>query len=196
MTTFTLILSPLLALQAAGQAPVAIKNDAPETWTLEYPRVIQPYIDDYRRCLTGRMRRITGEATMESQHRADLPACEKEFEEAQANSNRVIGGRGEYAEYTPADIREVFEHIGRIHIARGADLDGQFSFIVRSMQAHDAEYTQERAKGLVLELRDASVVKARTDATAAAAEAAQEAREQRIETNRQQNSEGGNGAPN
>ena len=50
MSFFALTLAPLLALQSAGSAPLAIENDAPETWTLEYPRLIQPYVTDYRRC--------------------------------------------------------------------------------------------------------------------------------------------------
>jgi hypothetical protein len=88
----------------------------------------------------------------------------------------MLAGRAEYSDYSPADIREVFEHIGRIHVARGADLDNQFTFTLRSAQLAEEQYQAERPKGLVLELHDASVVKARTDATAAAAEAAQEQR--------------------
>lgn len=177
MTSLTLILTPLLALQGVGQAPVALENDAPETWTLEYPRIIQPFIEDYRRCLTGQMRRVTGQADFEDQHRSDVNTCSKEFEEAQAGANRVLSGRGDYQEYSPADIREVFEHLGRIHIARGADLDNQFTYILRRSQELRDDYEAERPKGLVLELRDASVVKARTDATAAAAEADMKQRE-------------------
>lgn len=171
MLSLTLILSPLLALQGVGSAPLAVKNDAPETWTLEYPRIIQPFIEDYRRCLTGQMRRVTGEANFEDQHRSDVAKCTEDSEEAQSGANAVLNGRGEYEDYTPADISEVFDHIGRIHIARGGDLDSQFTFIMRRSQEMRDEYEAERPKGLVLELRDASVVKARTDATAAAAEA-------------------------
>ena len=178
MTVLALTLAPLLALQAAGQAPVAVANDAPETWTLEYPRIIQPYVADYRRCLTGQMRTVSGEANFEIQHRRDVAACSKQFEEAQKAASSVIAGRSDYNDLTASDVREVFEHIGRIHIARGADLDNQFTYIQRSMQAAQDQYQAERPKGLVLELRDASVVKARTDATAAAAEAAYQQREQ------------------
>lgn len=171
MQSLFLILSPMLALQGVGAAPVAVKNDAPETWTLEYPRIVQPFVEDYRRCLTGQMRRVTGAANFEDQHRADVAKCAEQSQEAQADANRVLSGRGEYVDYTPSDIIEVFDHIGRIHIARGADLDNQFTFIMRRSQELRDEYDAERPKGLVLELRDASVVKARTDATAAAAEA-------------------------
>jgi hypothetical protein len=170
--------APMLALQGVGHAPTAIANDAPETWTLEYPRVIQPFIEDYRRCLTGQMRWVTGEANFEEQHRSDLPRCIEERETAQESSDAAVSGRGEYADYTPADMVEVFDHIGRIHIARGADLDGQFTYLMTRSEAARQDYDAERPPGLVLELHDASVVKARTDATAAAAEAAYEEREE------------------
>ena len=172
MTSLPLLLAPLLALQAAGEIPVAIANDAPETWTLEYPRLIQPYVADYRRCLTGQLRRVRGQADFEMQHRGDVTACAEEFEEAQQSALTVLSGRSEYTDYTAADVREVFEHVGRIHIARGADLDNQFTMLQRNASAAIDQYNAEKPLGLVLELRDASVVKARTDATAAAAEAA------------------------
>ncbi len=182
MTSLTLVLAntlaPMIALQGVGQAPTAVVNDAPETWTLEYPRVIQPFISDYRRCLTSQMRWVTGEANFEEQHRSDLPRCIEEREAAQESSNAAVAGRGEYADYTPADMVEVFDHIGRIHIARGADLDGQFTYLMTRSEAARQDYDAERPPGLVLELHDASVVKARTDATAAAAEAAYEEREE------------------
>lgn len=177
MTSFTLILAPMMMLQAAGEAPTAIENDAPETWTLEYPRLIQPFVEDYRRCLTGNMRWVTGDANFEEQHRSDVPRCDEQSQEAQAAATTALSARGEYADFTADDVRQIFEHAGRIHIARGADLDSQFTYLMRTAQAAQDTYNEERPKGLVLELHDASVVKARTDATAAAAEAAYEERE-------------------
>lgn len=177
MTSLSLIVAPLIALQGVGQAPVAIENDAPETWTLEYPRLIQPFVEDYRRCLSLQLRTVRGEADFESQHRANLPRCADVFDASVEGAASLLARRGEGAEFTPADVREIFEHIGRIHIARGADLDNQFTFLQRSQAAAQEQYEAERPKGLVLELRDASVVKARTDATAEAAQAAYEKRE-------------------
>ena len=179
MTMFSLALAPLLALQAAGETAVAIKNDTPETWTVEYPRVIIPFIEDYRRCLNVVNRKVTGKADFEEQHRTDIPRCTEASEDAQTGANRLLANRGEYQEYTPNDVSEIFAHIGRIHIARGADLDNQFTYLQRAQQAARDEYESERPKGLVLELHDASVVKAHTDATAAAAEAAYQEREAR-----------------
>jgi len=179
MTSFTLILAPMMMLQAAGQTPTAIENDAPETWTLEYPRLIQPFVEDYRRCLTGQMRWVTGAANFEEQHRSDVPRCNEESTEAQDAAYRALMTRNDYSDFTSDDVREIFEHAGRIHIARGADLDSQFTYIMRTAQAAQDTYSEERPKGLVLELHDASVVKARTDATAAAAEAALQERRNR-----------------
>ncbi|BDI59851.1 hypothetical protein [Qipengyuania nanhaisediminis] len=187
MTSLILLLAPLFTLQGVGEAPTAIENDAPETWTLEYPRLIQPYVADYRRCLTGQMHRVTGEANFEMQHRADVPHCEEVSRKAQASANAALARSGNFPGYTEADVREIFEHVGRIHIARGADLDQQFTFFVRRRQAARDEFEANRPRGLVLELHDASVVKARTDATAAAAVAARTAYEQEMEQIRVEN---------
>ena len=177
MTSLALLLAPMLAMQAVWQAPVAIENDNPETWTLEYPRLVQPFVEDYRRCLGNYTIRITGEANFEQQHRAAVGACQEEFETSQQGANTVLAGRERYAEYSAQDVRAMFNRIGLIHIARGADLDNQLTFVQRSQQVAVDEYQAERPKGLVLELHDASVVKSRTDATAAAAQAAYEERE-------------------
>ena len=174
MSLLPLLFAPLLSLQGVGDAVVAIENDTPETWTVEYPRLIQPYVADYRRCLVGQNRRVTGEADFERQHRADLPACEAAFDKALTASNAALAGRENYTDFTAQDVRDVFEHIGRIHIARGADLDNQFRLRLQRAARARAEYEDTKPPTLVLELLDASVVKARTDATAASAEAAME----------------------
>lgn len=169
---FTALVAPLLALQGAGETVVAVKNDAPETWTVEYPRLIQPFVADYRRCLAINNRNLSGQADFEAQYRADLPRCAKVSETAQAEANRVLANRGETAGFSPEDVRETFDHIGRIHVARGGDLDSQFRQRLAGAKAITDEYEATKPKGLVIELRDASVVKARTDASAAAAAAA------------------------
>lgn len=177
MTSLALLIAPLLALQGVGQTAVAIKNDTPETWTLEYPRIIQPFVEDYRRCLRTQNRLVTGRPDFEEQHRADLPRCVETLEEAQAEATRITSGRTGYEAFTSDNVRQIFETIGRIHIARGADLDAQFTQNLAAAQAARDTYQEDRPRGLVLELRDASVVKARTDATAPAAETALRERE-------------------
>lgn len=161
-------LTPMLALQAAGEAVVAIKNDAPETWTVEYPQLIQPFVQDYRRCLAVTNRKVTGKPDFEDQHRADLPRCAAMSDTAQAEANRVLANRGQASDFGPGEVRAIFDNIGRIHIARGADLDNQFRQRLTGAAARADDYEATRPKGLVIELRDASVVKARTDATAPA----------------------------
>lgn len=157
------LLAPALSLQAAGETAVAIKNDAPETWTVEYPRIITPFIQDYRRCLNVVDRKVTGEANFEIQHRSDLPRCAEVSAESQAEANRVLANRSELADYSPSDVAQVFDHIGRIHVARGADLDAQFTMRMQRVDRTPEDYEQTKPKGLVIELRDASVVKAAVD---------------------------------
>lgn len=161
------LIAPLLALQSVGEAVVAIKNDNPETWTVEYPRLIQPYVQDYRRCLKVTNRTVTGIANFEAQHAADLPRCAEQQAKAVADSNAALAGAK--TTMTPQEVEQLFANIGRIHIARGADLDKQFRQRMAGAEAASDAYETNRPKGLVIELRDASVVKARTDASAAAA---------------------------
>ena len=161
------LIAPLLALQSVGEAVVAIKNDNPETWTVEYPRLILPYVQDYRRCLKVTNRTVTGIANFEAQHAADLPRCAEQQAKAVADSNAALAGAK--TAMTPQEVEQLFANIGRIHIARGADLDKQFRQRMAGAEAASDAYETNRPKGLVIELRDASVVKARTDASAAAA---------------------------
>lgn len=161
------LIAPLLALQSVGEAVVAIKNDNPETWTVEYPRLIQPYVQDYRRCLKVTNRTVTGIANFEAQHAADLPRCAERRAKAVADANAALAGAK--TAMTPQEVEQLFANIGRIHIARGADLDRQFRQRMAGAEAARDTYETTRPRGLVIELRDASVVKARTDASAAAA---------------------------
>jgi hypothetical protein len=162
------ILFPLLALQATGEAVIAIKNDNPETWTVEYPRLIQPYVADYRRCLAVTNRRIAGKADFEVQHSGDVTRCAEARAKAIAQSNADLVGAK--TTLSPEQVDTLFDNIGKIHVARGRDLDQQFNSRMAGAEAATDAYDATRPKGLVIELRDASVVKARTDATAAAAE--------------------------
>lgn len=166
-----MILAPLLApvalLQVAGESAVAIRNDNPETWTVEYPRVIQPQVAAYRRCLAVTDRRIAGKADFESQHAADVARCAASRAQAIGEANDILAGAK--TTLSPAEVDRLFDSIGKIHVARGRDLDQQFTARITGTQAASDAYEANRPKGLVIELRDASVVKARTDAGAAAA---------------------------
>ena len=155
--------APLLSLQAAGESAIAIRNDAPETWVVEYPHLIAPYVQDYRRCLTSSNRIISGKADFELQSRADVVRCEEASQKAQAEATEVLSSKAQSEEYLVSDIAPTFDHIGRIHIARGADLDKQFTMTIQSAERRVDEYERTRPKGLVIELRDASVIKSRTE---------------------------------
>ena len=119
MTILALSLAPLLALQATGEAPVAIKNDDPETWTLVYPLPMLPYVEDYRRCLTGQMRYVRGQADFETQHRSDVPRCQQQMDDAVRSAKRAIDSVADFAAFTEGDVRDVFVDLAAIHIARG-----------------------------------------------------------------------------
>jgi hypothetical protein len=164
------LLAPLFALQSAGESAIAIKNDNPETWSVEYPRLIQPQVANYRRCLAVTNRRIAGKADFETQHSADLARCAERRAKAIAEANANLAGAK--TTMAPEEVEQLFTNIGRIHVARGRDLDQQFTARLAGAQAASDAYEAGRSRGLVIELHDASVVKARTDASAAAAAAA------------------------
>lgn len=148
-------------LQGATDSAVAVINDDPETWTVEYPRIIRPYVLRYRKCLNVADRRVTGNPDFEEQHRIDVPRCVEEREDA------MEGARVEMStaktRLVPAELHAVFETVARIHVARGRDLDDQFKQRVAATEAARAQYENEKPKGLVLELHDGSVVKSRAE---------------------------------
>jgi hypothetical protein len=160
------LILPLLALQATGETAVAIKNDNPETWSVEYPRLIQPQVANYRRCLAVTNRRIAGKADFQSQHAADLTRCTKQRAAAIDEANAAFVGAK--TAMSPAEVEQLFANIGHIHVARGRDLDQQFTSRMAGAATASDAYEAGRPRGLVIELRDASVVKARTEATAPA----------------------------
>ena len=164
MSILPILLAPLLSFQSAGEGVVAIKNDAPETWVVEYPQTISPLVQDYRRCLNAADRRVRGQADFEVQHRADVTRCEAVSAAAQADARRIVANRAASEEFTPDDVAPTFDHIGRVHIARGADLDKQFLLRIQNAERASDEYDRTRPKGLVIELLDASVVKDRAAA--------------------------------
>jgi hypothetical protein len=153
-----------LVMQGAGQTYVALPNDVPETWTVEYPSLIQPFVDDYRRCLNIENRIFRGTAEFEEQHRRDVPRCETVSRKAQGAANDILARRGEAAAFTPEDVAQTFDHVGRIHIARGADLDNQFRSRIEAAAAAQADHERTRPSGLVLELRGAEELTALTHA--------------------------------
>jgi hypothetical protein len=131
-------------LQLAGQSVVAPKPDDPETWVLEYPILIKPYVDDYYGCLRSRGVTATGEelSVFETQHRAHLPLCANKLAKAKKEANEALEGRSRYAEYTPERIGAVFQTIDIIHVERGRDLDNRLRLHLAKHAEYDRAYQQ------------------------------------------------------
>lgn len=151
----------VMSLQGAAESASVVKNDDPETWTVEYPRIIRPFVVNYRSCLNGSDRRVTGEPNFEAQHRTDIPRCAKARNEAiTASITEMAGAKSKLSQQ---ELDTLFTNIGLIHVARGRDLDDQFKQRIAAAEAARSRYEDEKPKGLVLELQDASVVKARVE---------------------------------
>ncbi|MEP2735314.1 MAG: hypothetical protein ABJP34_03365 [Erythrobacter sp.] len=141
----------VMMLQASGQTVIAPKPEDPETWVLEYPVVIAPYIDDYYGCLRSRGHNVTAEAdpVFEEQHRAHIPLCAKQLEKATASSNVALQGKVSARDYTPQKVAATFKTIEFIHVARGRDIDNRLRLHLDQYATYDAAYdtTPEEVSG-------------------------------------------------
>ena len=141
----------VMMLQASGQSVYAPKPEDPETWVLEYPVVIAPYIDDYYGCLKSRGHNVNADTDplFEEQHRAHIPLCMKQLEKAQAASNSALKGKTSLKAYTPERIAATFKTIDFIHVARGRDIDNRLRLHLDQYQTYDAAYdtTPEEVSG-------------------------------------------------
>lgn len=162
----------LFSLQGAAESAVAVQNDDPETWVVEYPRIIRPFVVQYRQCLNVSDRRVTGKPDFEEQHRTDIPRCAKEREKVMMGAEAEMAGAK--TRLNTAQLNAVFDTVGFIHVARGRDLDDQFRQRVVASQQAQTQYFDEKPKGLVLELFDASVVKSRAELSEPAQTGAQD----------------------
>ena len=134
----TLTTAAILAFaQQAGQAVSAIPNENPETWVLEYPGSIKPFVDDYYNCLKSRSHEIGGSMGFADQHRADIPKCVDQRADAYETSIAVLDRRGNPFDFTSPEVNAVFDTIQQIHIARGRDLDQQ---IARRLGQNPTQY--------------------------------------------------------
>ena len=155
---------PAFTLQGSVTTAEAIRNDDPETWVVEYPRIILPFVVRYRRCLNLTDRRVTGAADFQAQHRSDVPRCAKERKAATADAIEAMEGAKTYI--SQEQLTAVFDTLEAIHVARGRDLDDQFKQRVAASEKAGREYFENRPEGLVLELPDATVVKSLDDVQA------------------------------
>jgi len=147
----------VMGLQASGEAAIAIINDNPETWSVEYPRLIQPQVAEYRGCLSFRILYVSGVPDFEAQHRSDVPRCSAVREKAVAGSKAEL--TDSKTAFTDAEIEALFDAIGTIHIQRGRDLDQQFARRIEAAARAEAEGPPPRPAPLVIDLPDPTVVK-------------------------------------
>ncbi len=161
LSSLSLALAFPLSLQSGHVTAQAIRNDNPQTWVVEYPRIIQPFVVRYRRCLNLSDRRVTGEADFEIQHRSDIPRCEKQRRQDMADATAEMDGAKTFL--SADQLQAVFDTVEAIHVARGRDLDKQFKLRTAASQQAQQDYRDEKAPGLVLQLVDASVVKSRAE---------------------------------
>ncbi|MEO0872279.1 MAG: hypothetical protein AAFY19_10055 [Pseudomonadota bacterium] len=172
---FLTSLALLTSLQSASGGMVAISNDNPETWSVEYPRIIRPFVAEYRQCLNVSNRIVTGEPDFERQHRMDLGRCAEERGEAKDKASAAMDGAK--TRLNAAELDTLFDNIGLIHIARGRDLDQQFMRNLTATETATTKYESNKPKGLVLDLVDGSVVKSRAELAGSAQEAGQPAQQ-------------------
>lgn len=149
MTTLTLTaLAPLLVLQASGESVLAGGSEytiEPERWELAYDIAIQPYLDDYKRCLGYGNLVFDGQANVEVQHREDVPRCDALKADSIAKSNAALVRRGRADQMPPAEVERAFTTLAMIHIERGRNLDAQFQLQQRAIEEAQARYQQQIA---------------------------------------------------
>jgi len=114
-----LVFALAIHLQSAGEAVLAITPDDPETWVIEYPVVISPYVDDYYNCLKSGGHVVDGNTFFEEQHRRDIPRC------SELKADGV------------EQVTMTFDTIDFIHVARARDLDGHLRMGVRTKRFYD-----------------------------------------------------------
>lgn len=111
--------------------------DKPAYWVTEYPLIIQPLVNDYRRCLNYADRRFRGVADFEQQHAEDLPRCEKVKQQLVAKSEEALR-QGRWSEVLePERAGDVFRTVGQVHVERGRAFDRQLMSIYTMQEARE-----------------------------------------------------------
>ena len=145
----TFIIGLAIQLQSTGEVAVAIQPDNPETWVVEYPTVISPFVDDYYNCLKsgghvletlvqfsiGHV--VDGNTFFEEQHRRDIPRCSKLKADGIEQSQAVLERLGRTDEFGAEQITKTFDTIDVIHVARARDLDGHLRMGAQTERFYD-----------------------------------------------------------
>jgi hypothetical protein len=127
----TTIFALAVSLQSGGEVGATVKNDNPQTWTVEYPRVISSYVEEYYSCLKSRQVVMHAGTNFEAQHRLALAQCTTVREQSINGANALLAKRAKPDEDSPEEIAATFNTIELIHIARGQDLDQQMAVLVQ-----------------------------------------------------------------
>ncbi|NVE95354.1 hypothetical protein [Altererythrobacter lutimaris] len=121
----TTALALTLTMQAAPNMDQAVETALPTYWVTEYPIIIKPLVDDYRRCLNYADRRFRREADFAEQHAADIPRCEKLKAKLVRQSEEALR-QGRWSEVlAPEKAGDVFRTVAEVHVSRGRDFDRQ-----------------------------------------------------------------------
>ncbi len=133
----TFIFALAIQLQSTGEVAVAIQPDNPETWVVEYPTVISPFVDDYYNCLKSGGHIVDGNTFFEEQHRRDIPRCSKLKADGIEQSQAVLERLGRTDEFGAEQVTKTFDTIDVIHVARARDLDGHLRMGAQTKRFYD-----------------------------------------------------------
>lgn len=135
----------LALLQQSGQNVTALYPEDRETWVLEYPAVIAPYVEDYYSCLKGGSYAIGRGREFEVQYREDIPRCAGEAARFEQAAIRRLADSASGAETTPGDVAQIFETVRGLHVARGRSLDQTIGTNLRQSETYRASRGQAAA---------------------------------------------------
>jgi hypothetical protein len=138
-------LSVLMAAQTA-EAVIAVRADDPETWVLEYPFAVEPYVNDYYNCLKSRNHVIGNGMGFADQHQGDVPKCAEVRGEALELAREVLERRGPIEGFDADRMNAVFDTIEFVHIERGRDLDRQIALRLGQPPTHYADRSDSSAE--------------------------------------------------
>lgn len=139
LPTAILTAGAVLALaQQSSQNITALYPEERETWVLEYPAVIAPYVEDYYSCLKGGSYAIGSGRGFEVQYREDIPRCADEAAGFEQESNQRLATSASGRDMAPGDVARIFETVRGVHVARGRSLDQTIRTNLRSSEDYRA----------------------------------------------------------
>ena len=136
LSTLILTAGAVLAMaQQSSQNVTALYPEDRETWVLEYPAVIAPYVEDYYSCLKGGSYAIGPGREFEGQYREDIPRCAEEASSFEQQAAERLSASASGRDMTQGDVARIFETVRRVHVARGRSLDQTIGTNLRASEA-------------------------------------------------------------